>query len=172
MLMTLRQDLPSVNPFFMLMTLSYSRMEKSSLAIEKSLQEDLNSLQAWCIENGLYINSKKTQYMTFGSRSKLKEIPKLSLNIEGVPLEKTLNYTYLGVTLDEQLNFEQHARNLIKRVSDKTYQLRRLRRFLNTKAALSVYKNMILTILEYGDIFISSTTLNTRKKRKNSRTRD
>ena len=132
--------------------------------IEKSLQIDLDSLNSWCSDNGLFINSKKTKYMVFGSKSKLADARDLSLTIENTNLERAVNYTYLGITLDEQLNYEQHAGNTIRRVSDKIYQLRKLRSFLNNKAALLVYKNMILPILEYGDVFFSSTILKTRKK--------
>ena len=102
--------------------------------------------------------------MVFGSKSKLADARDLSLTIENTNLERAVNYTYLGITLDEQLNYEQHAGNTIRRVSDKIYQLRKLRSFLNNKAALLVYKNMILPILEYGDVFFSSTILKTRKK--------
>ena len=116
------------------------------------------------INYGLFINSKKTKYMVFGSKSKLADVRDLSLTIENTNLERAVNYTYLGITLDEQLNYEQHAGNTIRRVSDKIYQLRKLRSFLNNKAALLVYKNMILPILEYGDVFFSSTILKTRKK--------
>ena len=33
--------------------------------IERSLQSDLNNLQAWCYENSLFINSKKSKYIFF-----------------------------------------------------------------------------------------------------------
>ena len=39
-----------------------------------------------------------------------------------------------------------------------------MRSFLNTKAAILVYKNMILPIMEYGDIFLSSLSVATKKK--------
>ena len=39
-----------------------------------------------------------------------------------------------------------------------------MRYFLNTKAALLVYKNMILPMLEYGDIFMVGATAENRKK--------
>ena len=43
---------------------------KNINAIEKSLQNDLDSLHSWCSDNGLFIDSKKTKYMFFGSKSK------------------------------------------------------------------------------------------------------
>ena len=48
-------------------------------------------------------------------------------------------------------------------VSAKVYQLRKIRHLLTKKAALMIYKNMILPILEYGDIFMMSATKKTGK---------
>ena len=39
-----------------------------------------------------------------------------------------------------------------------------MRMFLNTKAAMLVYKNMILPILEYGHIFITAASKENRRK--------
>ena len=137
-------------------------IELNSLKV--ALQEDLQNLEGWCKLNGLFVNPKKTKYMIFGSRTKLAKMGDIELTIDKVALDRANSYTYLGITLDEQLNYEKFANSIISRVSDKIYQLRRLRQFLNTRAALLIYKNMILPILEYGDVFISSMTLDTRKK--------
>ena len=66
--------------------------------------------------------------------------------------------------LDNQLTFNQHVARTINAVTAKLKQFQRMRGFLNTKAALMVYKNMLLPILEYGDIFLSATTSLNRKK--------
>ena len=58
---------------------------------------------------------------------------------------------YLGVTLDSQLKYDKHVNKTVATASLKLKQLRRMRSFLNTKAATLVYKNMILPIVEYGD---------------------
>ena len=39
-----------------------------------------------------------------------------------------------------------------------------MRSFLSTKAALQVYKSMLVPVLEYGDILLSATTSGNRKK--------
>ena len=49
-------------------------------------------------------------------------------------------------------------------MADKITQLRRIRKFLNVKAATLVYKNMILPILEYGNIFLSAASKVNRKR--------
>ena len=132
--------------------------------MEAAIQEDLNRLQTWCNENKIFINAKKTKYMLFGSTNKLKKKPDLNIAVGQTKLVRANSYTYLGITLDEQLNYETHVNQVIKRVSDKLYQLPKIRYFLNTKAALLVYKNMILPIIEYGDVFAVSATGESREK--------
>ena len=39
-----------------------------------------------------------------------------------------------------------------------------MRSFLNTKEATHVYKNMILPVIEYGDVFLVGATAANRKK--------
>ena len=55
-------------------------------------------------------------------------------------------------------------KKVIGTVTDKLKQFRHMRSFLNTKAALMMYKEMLLPILEYGDIFLSATTAENRKR--------
>ena len=53
---------------------------------------------------------------------------------------------------------------LIGTATAKLKQFQRMRNFLDVKAALLVYKSMLLPILEYGDILLTAT-LNVNKKR-------
>ena len=86
------------------------------------------------------------------------------LRINNAEIQRTDKYTYLGVVLDERMSFELHAKNVINRVSTKVYQLKKVRKFLSKRAALMVYKNMILSIVEYWDIYLYSATKDSRKK--------
>ena len=52
---------------------------------------------------------------------------------------------------------------MIGSVTNKLKQLRIMRSFRNTKAAIMVYKGMILPILEYGDVFLSAASAINRK---------
>ena len=88
----------------------------------------------------------------------------LTLKSRGAIIERVSTFKYLGITLDERLTFEPHIQNTINGASIKLQQLRNVRRYLTKKAALLVYKNMILPIVEYGDIYMSSTTKKSLKK--------
>ena len=128
------------------------------------VQEDLNALSTWCVENGIGMNVEKTKLMVFGQPTKLKELPPVEITCGQAKINMVANYKYLGVTLDSQLNFNKHVQSTIAIVTDKLSQFRRMRFFLDTKAAVLVYKNMILPMLEYGDIFLVGATVENRKK--------
>ena len=144
-------------------TVLHSNAIKFSTA-RSNMQRNLNLLSKWCNKNGIYMNVDKTKYMIFGSKLTLAKIKDVTLKVNGVDLERVFQYNYLRITLDPGLNFDKHVSKLIGRVSDKINQLRRMRMFLNTEAAMLVYKNMILPILEYGDIFIMAATKENRDK--------
>ena len=141
---------------------------KSIEKAQKIMQNSLKTLEKWCNRNGIFINVNKTKYMLFGSKVALAKYKdrEVTLKVGKQTVARVHNYCYLGVTLDEQLNYELHAQSLFGRVKNKLSQLRAMRYFLNKQAMLMINKNMILQILEYGDIFLSSLSKQTRKSRK------
>ena len=153
----------SVFTFYADDTVLYSK-KKDLQQAAADLQEDLNSLSNWCVDNDIYVNTTKTKTMFFGSRAKLNSIELPTFKIGNSFLERAKTYTYLGIKLDEQLSLDTHANTIIQRVSTKIYHLTKIRSFVTKKAALLIYKNMILPILEYGDIFLHSASQKIRKK--------
>ena len=137
---------------------------KNKAKTEKSLQEDMDNLKHWCHMNKLTINTDKTKIMIFGQRKSREKFGTISINYEGKLIDEVTHYNYLGVKLDQMLKHDLHAKAIIQRVSDKLRYLKRIRRFITATAALSIYKNMILPILEYGNVLLVSITVILRKK--------
>ena len=148
-------------------TVIYASHKKPKIAMKK-VQKDLNRLQKWCDKNGLFINPKKTKFMIVSNRKFDFKNTKHVLKMNSEELQRVPTYTYLGITLDEHLSYEAHTKSIISKVSGKVLQLRKIRSFISSKAALLIYKNMILPILEYGDIY--QQQWNSEKNYKHSRT--
>ena len=125
------------------------------------LQCDLNNLSGWCTRNKLTINSKKTKYCIYGMRSNVKKSKTINtvLSLNSNILDRVCSYKYLGFILDDHLTFNKHISELCKIVSHKLYLLAKVRRYLTTQASLNVFKTMILSLFEYGDIIFSGTTV-------------
>ena len=130
----------------------------------RDLQEDIDSLALWCRTNGITANTDKTKVMVFGSKCSLAKLPNFEIKFGNVPLQTVSSYKYLGLTLDSQLNYNLHVSKIISSVTGKLKQFQRMRSFLSSKAAVMVYKGMILPILEYGDVFLHAATAENRKR--------
>ena len=128
------------------------------------LRADMNALVDWCGANGIGMNTEKTKLMLFGNAKTIKALPEVNITLDDTPLQTVLSYKYLGVTLDGQLNYTKHVNKLITNGSVKLRQFRRMRSFLTTKAATLVYKNMLLPVIEYGDIFTTAATCVNKKR--------
>ena len=129
-----------------------------------NMQGDLDALSTWCSNNGIRANTEKSKVMVFGSTSNLSRLPQFELTLEKTPLQTVNNYKYLGIILDQQLNYNLHVNKIISSVAGKLKQFQRMRSFLSVKAAILVYKGTILPLLEYGDLFLNATTLCNRKR--------
>ena len=128
------------------------------------LRSDLDALSGWCKTNGIMDNTDKSKVMVFGSSVSLSKLPSFEVSVNNVRLQNVTSYKYLGITLDQNLNYGLHVNKIISSVSGKLKQFQRMRGFLSIKAAILMYKGTILPLLEYGDLFLNAASLYNRKK--------
>ena len=117
-----------------------------------SLQSKLDAFVKWCNMNALTINTKKTKFMTFGTRAKIKKVQNARLLVGDSLIQKVPNYKYLGFTLDPVLSFASHISTLLNVVAHKAFVLSEMRRYLTERAAIRIYKAMLLPYFDYADI--------------------
>ena len=102
--------------------------------------------------NKLTIDTSKTKVMLFGSRHRIKNVNKPEIYLNDIQLQVVPTYRYLGVNLDQTVNYKYHLESLINIISFKLYLFSKVRRFLNEKSAVIVYKTMLLPFFDYCDI--------------------
>ena len=117
------------------------------------LEEDLVRLDTWFRKNKLTLNAKKTNYMIFGLRSRLKEVGQHSLSFGEKSIDRCISFKYLGVILDPVLNFNMQAESAYKKIVYRVHQMAVLRDSMSNDTMLNVYKTMVLPHADYGDIF-------------------
>ena len=105
----------------------------------------------WCEDNFLTLNVKKTKEMLIDFRRKSTEIPVLNINDEQV--ERVQCYKYLGVMIDENLNFDKNANYVNKKCQSRIYLLQKLRKLNVNKSVLQLfYRSFTESILTYSFI--------------------
>ena len=81
------------------------------------------------------------------------------LSLNNNILDRICSYKYLGFILDVHLTFNKHVSELGKIVSHKLYLLAKIRRYITTEACINVFKTMILSLMEYGDVIFTGTSV-------------
>ena len=81
----------------------------------------------------------------------------MDLSINNSPLPICQSAKYLGVTIDKQLNFDNHISTVKHKISRAVGIISKLRHYLPTSAILQIYYSLIHTHLLYGLIVWGST---------------
>ena len=115
--------------------------------------EDLRMLTKWCRNNQLTININKTKVMLFGSRNMLKRGTRNDIFINETKLQYVNRFNYLGIKLDSSLTFKLHASECLRMVAHKLYLFGRIKKYITTEQAITIYKSKIVPYFDYGDIF-------------------
>ena len=114
----------------------------------------------WCTKKW-YSNEKLCFLATL---KEIEILPHFEIMVNEIPLQRATQYKYLGMSLNNQLNYNLHVQKIILHVTVKLKQFRRMRYFTDDKSALLVHKNMIFPMIEYGDLFLAGTSIENRKK--------
>lgn len=121
------------------------------------LNKDLDNLSNWFYMNNLIVNFKKgkTEYMIFGTARKLKNLDPVKVETKGITLNRTTTYKYLGVTLDQSLNYIDHLDAMYKKASARLSLLTKVRQYMSPFVAESVFKATVSPIMFYcSNLFV------------------
>ena len=111
------------------------------------INEDLNELQKWLQENNLSLNIKKTKAMIINKRN-LTNI-KNNIIFNGEKIDIVSEIKYLGVMLDEKLNFEPHTKYILNKITKKYHILRRINRKTTAHSQILLYNSLISPHFDY-----------------------
>ena len=112
----------------------------------------------WCQRNRLSINIKKTKLVFYPANQNVENNMNNVIKMQGMSVDYVTSYLYLGVDIciDNMLIFKKHYNNTFENVSHKHFILRKIRYMINVKAALDITKTMLCSVIDYGNIFLSS----------------
>lgn len=115
--------------------------------LDINLVETLNKLNLWFTTNGLKLNENKTQVIKFKQRQTIENKNEISCT------------KFLGVIVDEKLDFSFHINALSKKMNSACFKLKILSTCINFNTLKKVYYANIQSILNYGLTIWGSTTM-------------
>ena len=117
--------------------------------LETSLQSDVNRAIKWFHDNLLTVNINKSSAMTIGTRQRLINQCALKITAAGETLNALNETKYLGVTIDNNLSWNQHISNLATKVSPIISVLAKLKYKLTRDQLNTIYQSIIQPHFDY-----------------------
>ena len=148
-------DLPIASDLFNFITYADDTTLTSTLDVfnrpgdlNNNINEELNKICDWLNVNKLALNVDKTKAMIFHMPQKKVEKPVLLVN--GTVIEYVNNFNFLGITLNNHLNWDSHINKVAYKISRTTGILKKLTHFLPQHILRTMYNSIILPHINYG----------------------
>jgi hypothetical protein len=112
------------------------------------VNSELSLVFEWMNANKLMLNIKKTNFIVFQNHLNYTTLPKITYDqtdIIQVPFAKVL-----GVTLDENLNWQIHLESLERKLSSVLFIIRKIRFQIDGNTALLLYNSLFHSHLRYA----------------------
>jgi len=118
------------------------------LDVQSNLQDVTDKSNDWYCKNKLSINVPKSSVMAISSTHK-KMTDSLKIKINDFTLEQVTHMKYLGIQIDEHLQWDEQLMFLAKTVSHKLHCLRKLKSSFPIHLLCQIYQSCIQPHLDY-----------------------
>jgi hypothetical protein len=123
--------------------------KSSSLLSElySDINSDLESLADWFCANKLSLNTGKTNYVLFSRKS---VTTCLKITIGSKQIDRMKYVKFLGIWVDEKLEWSVHVENCKAKLSSSLYALNSSKNYLSSNQLLMLYNAIVYPYLSYG----------------------
>ena len=129
---------------------------KNADCLAKILNTELNKLSIWFRANKLSLNLKKTKFMVFKPSQKRKSHD-IQLLINDYKLDQVKETIFLGVILDENLNWKSEISHVANKVSKSIGIIRKSNFYLSTNSLRTLYFSLVYPYFFYCNLVWAST---------------
>lgn len=109
------------------------------------IQNNLDRTVQWTKDWLLSLNADKCTVLHIGPKN-----PHLQYSIDGIPLNAVSSQVDLGVTVSNDLKWDNHIIEVVKRANSLLYMIRKSFSCINTDLFLKLYKSYVRPLLEYA----------------------
>ena len=118
------------------------------LASQNEINEELTKILEWLCANKLSLNTSKTKFITFHLPQKQISSPQLIINNE--PITQTKTFDFLGITINENLNWNPHIGKISNKISKICGILSKLKHLVPQFVLHTLYNSLIAPHINYG----------------------
>ncbi|XP_077254727.1 uncharacterized protein LOC143893340 [Temnothorax americanus] len=127
----------------------------------KRINEDIERIVQWAVDNKLTINPGKTKAMILGTlrfvrNVDLDSVPQVRVGESAIPFSDSVEY--LGVTINSTLSWEKQATKTISKVNSALYQLKLCRQLLPVPLRVKLVSALMLPHFDYCCTVLTNIT--------------
>ena len=126
--------------------------DKSLHNIKSYMNSDLEKLNNWLKLNHLTLSISKSKFMIIGSTQRLNKIDSISFKVDNIDLDEVSSFKYLGIVINNRLNWQDHVDQMFSKINKKLGLLKRIRYCLPLDARLMFFNSYVLPLFDYADI--------------------
>ena len=140
----------STNYFKFIMYADDTTLFCPTSASHELINIEFNKVYAWLCANKLSLNIKKTKYMVFHNRNKNITHLLPELKIKDYAVTRVKKFNFLGILIDENLNWNAHIDQTCAKLSRAIGILYRLKFILPHHILKILYNSLVLPHCTYG----------------------
>ena len=123
---------------------------EETLALPR-LEDCLTDVCQWKATNYLQLNDSKTEFIVFGSKKNLSELPSMNLIVGHSTIECSTVVKNIGAYLDCNMNLARQLSSTCKSAWFHLHQISKIRRYLTTEQAKSVIHAYVTSRLDQNN---------------------
>lgn len=134
---------------------------KDLTTLVDTINNELRNIVRWCNGNLLKLNASKSKFMLISNNQKYDEFKRsFEITVECDKIENIEKIKYLGILIDKNLTFKEHASYVINKISKNTNFLSRVAPFLTQWSKITIYNTLILPHLTFAASILYSANKN------------
>ena len=122
---------------------------KTQKVLRKNVNADLKNLHDWLCANQLSLNSGKSEFLVFRP-PKHKTYDRFTLKLHHSKLFESQKIKYLGLILDNKLDWKGHIAELTKKLSRAIGLIHKMKGLCPISVLRSLYHSLFNSHLSYG----------------------
>ena len=117
--------------------------------LARFLSGELSCCKRWLVDNRLSVHVGKTESILFGTRRALKRVGEFCVTCDGEAVKRVTSVKYLGVILDEVLNFDEFVSKTCDKADSRLTFLHRYSSILDFRTRRLLCNSLVFSQLTY-----------------------
>lgn len=113
----------------------------------------IKSIQHWLEYSKLMLNIQKTSYLSFSTtKASRPTFDTIQLDNSNTVIREANKVKYLGIIIDPHVKWDLHIFELTKKIKRFIYKFYQMRKFMDRKCLIMIYKSLIESLIQYGNV--------------------